>query len=69
MKILRLLMNIENKYIYDENGVYFKDMNKTKINWKAFENENGSSIMKLLAINARQKINVYHTNIENDNKH
>ena len=39
-----------------------------QINWKAFENENGSSIMELFAINARHKINVYHTNNNDTNK-
>ena len=29
MKILRLLINIENDYIYDESDGYFKGMNKT----------------------------------------
>lgn len=64
----RLLMNnaanrndedVQDDYIEEEVDDYFRGVNKKKMNWEAFQNEDGSSVMELIALNARHKTNTY----------
>lgn len=58
-----LLNNVSNKndediqddYIDDDDGDYSDGVNKKKMNWEDYQNEDGSSIMELIALNTRHK--------------
>lgn len=60
----RLLLNngsgkndkdIQDDYVDDEDDDYSYRVNKKKMNWEDYQNEDGASIMELIALNARHK--------------
>ena len=60
----RLLLNsgsgkndedIQDDYAEDEDDDYSYGVNKKKLNWEDYQNEDGPSIMELIALNARHK--------------
>ncbi|XP_017789803.1 PREDICTED: uncharacterized protein LOC108572121 [Habropoda laboriosa] len=62
----RLLLNgisnqnnedIQDDYGEDEDDDYSKGVNKKKMNWDDFQNEDGASVMELIALNVRHKSN------------
>ena len=64
-KVLRrLLLNngsgkndkdIQDDYVEDEDDDYSYGVNKKKMNWEDYQNEDGASIMELIALNMRHK--------------
>nr|XP_012137030.1 PREDICTED: uncharacterized protein LOC105662033 [Megachile rotundata] len=64
----RLLMNnaasknyddIQDDYI-DEDDDYWIGVNRKKMKWEDYRNEDGASVMELIALNARHKTNLRH---------
>ncbi|XP_012137030.2 uncharacterized protein LOC105662033 [Megachile rotundata] len=64
----RLLMNnaasknyddIQDDYI-DEDDDYWTGVNRKKMKWEDYRNEDGASVMELIALNARHKTNLRH---------
>ncbi|CAK9811006.1 hypothetical protein ANTPLA_LOCUS6768 [Anthophora plagiata] len=62
----RLLLNriskkddedIQDDYIEDDDDDYSRGVNKKKMNWDDFQNEDGASVMELIALNVRHKSN------------
>ncbi|XP_076686463.1 uncharacterized protein LOC143378522 [Andrena cerasifolii] len=60
----RLLLNngsgkndndIQDDYVEDEDDDYSYGVNKKKLNWEDYQNEDGASIMELIALNTRHK--------------
>ncbi|XP_015438398.1 PREDICTED: uncharacterized protein LOC107193465 [Dufourea novaeangliae] len=58
-----LLNNVSNKndedfqddYIEDEGDDYSEDENRNKMNWEDYQNEDGATVMELIALDARHK--------------
>nr|XP_031830624.1 uncharacterized protein LOC116426172 [Nomia melanderi] len=60
----RLLLNnvsnknyedIQDNYIEDDDDDYFKNLNKKKMNWDDYQNDDGASVMELVALDVRHK--------------
>lgn len=47
--------DIQDDYVEDEDDDYSKGVNKKKMNWEDYQNEDGASVMELIALNARHK--------------
>ncbi|XP_076662095.1 uncharacterized protein LOC143365629 [Halictus rubicundus] len=45
----------QDDYIEDDDDDYTKDANKRRMNWEDYQNEDGASVMELIALNARHK--------------
>ena len=69
LKVLaRLLLNngsgkndkdIQDDYVEDEDDDYSYGINKKKMNWEDYQNEDGASIMELIALNVRHKTYIH----------
>ncbi|XP_076639989.1 uncharacterized protein LOC143351848 [Colletes latitarsis] len=47
--------DIQDDYVADEDDDYSKGVNGKKMNWEDYENEDGASVMELIALDARHK--------------
>lgn len=47
--------NTQDNYIDDDDVGYSKNENRDKMNWENYQNQDGASVMELIALNARHK--------------
>lgn len=51
--------DIQDDYVEDEDDDYSKGLSKKKMNWENYQNEDGASVLELIALNTRHKTNLH----------